>query len=1034
MVLYESHLLFSYDKQIAPYLSYNCKCYDEIKKNLVENIINCRKSYMGCLMHKTGQRIRTNHKSVPIMIGSFIDYLIRGKEEVEKSRTIWCTFIIRGVLKIYPAFSTFDSLSLHLRDVHGKKRIEWFTYIGNNGLALVYENGTVKWTYNRKTETNSKWIQLLNEADPFNKTPVDMKHYINLFEVMLKHPYDMNDLKNRQILNGVTIMRKFIENDIAKRSKTNSSSGATKLSELFENGNFYTVLCKKNTYETMDWCKNYPQTYDNALHEGRSNKASHFINSVSRATNDAFRNSKWLQFPDDAKQYFCMLNTKDLKTVGEQHTLTDFTIMTETSDQRKVYNFLMNKRFEGDGTGNYIFHLNGFRIASRRTWNFDNFVFMKRNVPHVTVLYYDNYILFSTKDSIPIKYCDKYNIYFSVFESTYYNHKFPPFSTISLTAKELGVIAINRNLPQKSTVSINNIRGCVANIECELQKTLVKTTQGITSYMFMNDEIQQTIFESATLARNQDTSTFHYWYDIAKKEHLIPTIENDEEMKKNSVDTDAKAAVFSLFDLYDINELLREPSDKEKIESYVKTVLNSKYYKPPTVWNLQLYVAFGDLQGKCNEDGIVLDKKAIKHIPPIHYNACITVDFMFKTIKQPASAIFVPVEKLTHDTKLVQNILKERNSSNNKTHATKANRIDDMKNETLIGCLITEYETTPKNSQHFEVITARIGNHFYYLLFFLPIRNNVYEDLNVRCIKDSKIITIVLQGTRKSEINVGAKLANAFGQKNVCAGVDDLSSYCGVTRDGRLIHAQCLYSRISIIGRLTAAQINYMLSSTDLAFGKNGEMIAPINIVIHSLHPYTNIKIFDIKVDTLTNINGFDSQALSNTSHELRQGSVLYDTFQVINMHGFNLSFEKVSNTMSVLYKNEKNSNIIDMNKNVKENDEDGEESSLFSSPILLPSSPPYSPSSPFENINRKRFLDETECCNNQNCKIIKLDNNYINVNKNEQVSENDDEDDDDYDKEIFDDDNNNVYYYNQDEEAEEDEEEYETDEVEDFN
>lgn len=122
---------------------------------------------------------------------------------------------------------------------------------------------------------------------------------------------------------------------------------------------------------------------------------------------------------------------------------------------------------------------------------------------------------------------------------------------------------------------------------------------------------------------------------------------------------------------------------------------------------------------------------------------------------------------------------------------------------------------------------------------------------------------------------MGTKIANAFGQKNICSKIADLSHIWGVTRDGRKVHAQILYSDVSVVGRCTAGQLYYMLSSFDLAIGPNKEIIAPIHLVIHSLNPYTNNKMFDIKVDTLTNMNGFDSQLLANVSHALKTEKIM---------------------------------------------------------------------------------------------------------------------------------------------------------------
>lgn len=82
-----------------------------------------------------------------------------------------------------------------------------------------------------------------------------------------------------------------------------------------------------------------------------------------------------------------------------------------------------------------------------------------------------------------------------------------------------------------------------------------------------------------------------------------------------------------------------------------------------------------------------------------------------------------------------------------------------------------------------------------------------------------------------------------------------------------------------------------MISSDELAIGNNGELVAPIDLVVHTLQPYVNEKIFNVKVDTLTNINGFESQNLSSVSRLLRSEIVSKKAIQMLGLRGFNLEF-----------------------------------------------------------------------------------------------------------------------------------------------
>lgn len=866
MVFFETYLLSSYNTQIGTRLLIDCDCYKDYRDErlFIERVVNERKSYLACIIYDSLTRKRVGHRSIPIMLGSYIDYRIRGKAAVERSRAQWGAVILNGMLKIYTSFSTFDALSMHVRETNEQKSIEWFTYVDGEGMALCYSNKQVSWTYKNRSYNHMEsreWIDLINRANPFVKTRnVQPSEYIDVFDRILEYPYDMNDLKNRQFLNGVTIINKYIEYDLAKR-KRKKGAGCVKMATAFESGSLYTVLSKKNTYETDDWCKTYPQNYDNTLHEGRSNKTAHFLQNVTRASNEAFRNSKAVEFPTDAFDYFCILNTKELKAAGEQNVLADFVIMTEESDPMDAYAYLSTV---STGVGNHIL-INGFITDCRMDWTFETFLAMKRCLPQVTTKFYRPYIVLSTKASIPIKYSDEYDVYFSPAETTEYGVRYPEGSMLSLTAKALDVNGLRKTPPAKSTVAINNIKGSVAMVTSDLHRALMKQSLGATCYIEMDGTRREAIQNAAVLSYDNDTA--HYEAAYADLADFV-----DAARPPAMADTDRSKAMYSLLQLYQTNELLVEyvkapnkPYERYRniesvplLKDYLLTLFGEENYKCDDVWNLRLWAVFGNVHGACVEDGVVLDRKTAGLVPPICYNVCITVDFTFKTVKGPNSAVFVPVRE----------------------------NVDSASEETLVGCLITETEVYVKNSRHCNIVVVRIGNHYYYQLHFLPKKNNTYSDLKVRQIRDGKRVTVVITGVHYARVGVGTKVANAFGQKNICSMLADLSDCWGVTRDGRKVHAQIMYSDVSIVGRIASGQMYCMLDSPDVAIGPNKEIIAPVDLVIHALHPYTNIKVFDVKMDTLTNVNGFDSQALGTVGLALRNEKVLHKALQVIGLHG----------------------------------------------------------------------------------------------------------------------------------------------------
>lgn len=108
-MFFEIYLLCSTNRKFQKKLLIDCDCYKmyNTKEAFMENIIVNRKSYMACLGYRSNTRNRSGHRSVPIFLGSYLDYRIRGKEAVEESRGQWGLVILRGVLKMYSSFSTF---------------------------------------------------------------------------------------------------------------------------------------------------------------------------------------------------------------------------------------------------------------------------------------------------------------------------------------------------------------------------------------------------------------------------------------------------------------------------------------------------------------------------------------------------------------------------------------------------------------------------------------------------------------------------------------------------------------------------------------------------------------------------------------------------------------------------------------------------------------------------------------------------------------------------------------------------------------
>lgn len=880
-MFFDTYLLCSYNKLMND-LIIDCPCYQLYYpfENFVANIIEKRGSYMACLCYMSTVRKRIAHKSIPIMLGSYLDYRIRGRDRVIADRAQWGLFILKGLLKIYSNFSTFDSLSMHVREVKGTKLIDWYTYIGDEGFALKYSNKKVNWTFRKQESTDNDWVELLQESNPFDAYVLESE-YISMFDTILDYPYSMNDLSNRQILNGAVAIRKYIQYDMNRRKKK-STGGGQKLNMVFEKGAIYVALSKKSLSDSSKFCRDYPQAYDYTMHEGRSNKTSHLLLNVVRASNQAVRNSNALAFPLDGINYYCMLNTKDLKSAGEQNVFADFVIMCEETDAQELYKYACSIAVP---SGQHSLIINGYLINRRITWTLDTLVTMKHHFPHITTQYHLPYIQISTRASIPIKYCERYDTFFSPAETKFFGIKYPHADMLSITAKLLSLDSLIRTPPAKSTVSINNIKGSIAMVTSDLHKMLMENSLGVTCYMPITQEQIDSLIHTSVLAYNYKTEPFFYFFEkLDKKFHLT-----DIGSAYKPEQTDPAMAMRAMYRLYGMDHLLIEnkrlssPPYEQRVceenrplaQDYTGVVFSHEHYKPPDLWGLRARAMYGDFEGCCIVDGVVVDINFLAQLPPVIYNACITVEFSFATVKQPNDARFTSIYELPCE------IQKD---------SPFASQLDD---ETLIGVLITEHDVYVKNSKHTKIVKTRIGEHFCHLVHFLPKKTGMYDNLKVRHIVKDKTIMVVITGQTEVKVGVGSKLANAFGQKNIISGVFDMSNIRGLTRDGRIVHPQIIYSEVSVVSRVTSGQLYEMFTSDELAFTQTGEIIAPVNLVLHTLHPYTNVKVIKVKNDTLTNINGFDSQNLSCVSHNLRIEKVFSKIGQVIGLHGHDLIFNE---------------------------------------------------------------------------------------------------------------------------------------------
>lgn len=837
------------------------------------NIVEKRESYMACICYRTSIRRRINHLSLPILLGSDIDSRIRGLEALKETHILWGSFILEGTSTFYTHFSTFQSISTHPRIHKGKVLIEKYAYFNGSGLALKYNGESVMWVYNKQSGDDVEgFIDYCKKSNPFEElgAPVNQSDYFKMYNTIIENTDSMNTLTNRLCLNAPAIMKKYTDYDFKRRSKFKANGF---MRQMFESGQVYATLSKQCLLSDYK-CKSYPQNYNSTLHDGRSDKLPYQLAVANKSSSQAIRNSPALKYPQCATGYYCSSTTKDLKSAGEQSTLTDFTITNEKTDPILLFYHLRHKYKNTDTSSPNILVIDGQLINVQCTWSLTELIDLKKRYPHVTTNYTKQYVEFATHASVLIKYSEEHDVFFSPSETTHFQISYPDLDYYSCVAKVLGPNALLRSHASKTTVSINNIKGSVAKLPSRLQKQLMRNTLGTTCYSTSTEEAIRSLKDLAIISLQPRHDKFDYYNKLAQEKFNLKKVVSFPE-------TNPTKARIALTKLYELHEFRREcqrhnsgskeelsviNDSKENIErlsKYLSLIYSEEYYKPQSPWNLSMYVTFNDYHGGCIEDGIIIDSKTIEHIDPIKVTACITVEFSYVTAKEPKEARFLPIKKQYAQKSVVDN---------------------------AIGILQCETVAEVKNSKHTNIKGFQYGQHFYYIIEFLPNETEMYDNIEVSCIFRKKSILVVIKGERTNRVCIGSKLANAFGQKNIISGVADLSPFWGQTASGKIVHAQLMYNPNSLVGRRVSGQIYEMLTSPDVAYCPDGGIIAPLNLVIHNIHPYINYKIIKVKIDTLTSIMGFDAYNLSFTSNCLRTDVVWNQLMEVLGYLGFEIT------------------------------------------------------------------------------------------------------------------------------------------------
>lgn len=252
--------------------------------------------------------------------------------------------------------------------------------------------------------------------------------------------------------------------------------------------------------------KNKNSTRFQRLEGSKQNSSLLSLGQIKRNIQEKIRNSDALKFPSDAIGFLCPVDTKEMKGTGENVFLTRFTYPAREVEPALVLEVLKNSTYLYERR-NYANCLKKKKKDSRLyslCWNnsLTRFTLLKNDIvplieelKHkcVSVSFYEykrsRCLNMYTLGGNLVKYSDLYRMYLSPFEvKTYFKDAFDvlnrqdslPYNQMSAFSLYLPA-NVYKALPGKTAVSLVNIKGRCAELECRLMTRLYDNSTGTKS-------------------------------------------------------------------------------------------------------------------------------------------------------------------------------------------------------------------------------------------------------------------------------------------------------------------------------------------------------------------------------------------------------------------------------------------------------------------------------------------------------------------------------------------------------------------------
>lgn len=895
---YTNYIISLYNTLFQEMIINSCECY-KMYKDFDQCIFKNQNDYFCCIQlsfkfkEKTEKKI--SHRTLPVMLGSYIDYSIRGEENLNYHQ--FGCFIIGGFLRNVQNFLTnnlrncyiyynrkFDTKQVIFHDFDYENKLYMKLSFNKKISYSIHKINPIQYTRQKISlddkKTNMSWITFYNNINPYKKNCTEQE-IIDYLKQYLENGPHLDDLQNKICLPSPAILHKaimFFVDRVTDPSHISQTINNIKIT--MKRGNLYFILTNQTIYKLSN---EYQCIYN--LLEGHKITTPYLYNDVvKRNVSIQTKNCKALEFYQDGKYYIDSIYTKELCGAGEHFK---FSMVVFPAMPIKISSFINSIKFLSSKNKPYRVALYNYitdyylsledikKIKQKNT--FLSFQIFKRNEnTWWCCIYNEGYSV--------MKYSKKYKIFITPFEYKFiYKDAFDPNDIKYNFCNKTACFpqSFVKTLPPKLVVSLNNIRGACSVIKDQQILDFFINSIGYNNSLIHN---QSLLTNEAKLKFKDHETALKVGYLESDSYLKFAVLSENNQYPKNLIDFFIKFKNIHKTKIHDdveekgfkLSSVLPK-KDWNIIKKNIKNINNynfpKKYIKlidvdlETSAFNgILLYTVFGDIEGYTNEDGIILDKSFVENGPMNLISMTLNVHIKHsKYLNKKSKPLYGKINYKT---------------------------INQVIGDYMVfGIIQTCDELSFNSSKNVIIRLEKIKNIYNYRI---SIENfSSYPKVLESYINDTGVLTIHYHHFKK--IGIGSKITNVYGQKGIVSAIKDLSTIKAYDFEGKLVHPQIMFSPISIIGRSVASQVYEMLMTNKVAITESFCLVSPIHYNIHNIESSTKGKLNSPMQDLLTVENGFLANHLANTSQLLNENKEKHaQTFDhIIEL----LKFNKINTT-----------------------------------------------------------------------------------------------------------------------------------------